>query len=91
MFFDSWYDLLRTAVVGTFAYAGLILLLRTTGKRILSRMNAFDMVITIAFGSTFASTLLSSDVSLAEGLWAFAVLCGLQYAVTFLSVRSKRF
>ena len=91
MFFDTWYDLLRTAVVGTLAYAGLIILLRTTGKRTLSKMNAFDLVITVAFGSVFASTLLSSDVSLAEGVWAFALLCGLQYAVTFLSVRFERF
>lgn len=91
MLFDSWYDLWRTAVVGSLAYAGLIVLLRGTCKRTLSKMNAFDLVITVAFGSVFASALLSSEVSLAEGLWAFAVLCGLQYGVTFLSVRFERF
>ena len=91
MFFDTWYDLLRIGVVGTAAYAGLVFFLRTTGKRTLSKMNAFDLVVTVAFGSTFASALLSSDVSLAEALAAFALLCGLQFVVTFLSLRSERF
>lgn len=91
MFFDSWYDLLRLAVVGTLAYAGLVLLLRTTGKRTLSKMNAFDLVVTVALGSTFASAILSHEVSLAEALAAFALLCGLQYTVACLSVRSEWF
>ena len=66
MFFDTWYEILRIGVVGTLAYAGLVLFLRTTGKRTLSKMNAFDLVVTVAFGSTFASAILSSDVSLVE-------------------------
>lgn len=91
MFFNSWYDLLRLVIVGSFAYAGLIMILQTTGKRTLAKMNAFDLVVTVAFGSTFASAILNKDVSLSEALAAFALLCGLQYCVTFLSVRSERF
>lgn len=83
--------LLRLAVVGTAAYVALVVLLRLTGKRTLSKMNAFDFVVTIALGSTLATTLLSKDVSLAEGVAAFALLIGLQYAVTWTSVRSPRF
>lgn len=91
MFFDSWYDLLRILVVGACAYLGLILLLRVTGKRTLSKMNAFDLIVTVALGSTLATVLLSGDVSLSEGLLALALLCGLQYVVAWLSVRSERF
>ena len=91
MFFDSWQDLLRILVVGTLAYAGLVLFLRVTGKRTLSKMNAFDFVVTVALGSTLATALLSTEVSLSEGLFAFAVLCALQYLVATASVRSKRF
>lgn len=91
MFFDGWYDLVRIPVVGICAYVGLVLLLRVTGKRTLSKMNAFDLIVTVALGSTLATVLLSSDVSLAEGLLAFVVLCGLQYAVAFVSVRSRTF
>lgn len=90
MFFDGWFDLVRILVVGTCAYAGLILILRVTGKRTLSKMNAFDFVVTVALGSTFASAVLSSDVSLSEALLAFAMLCGLQFVIAFVSVRSRR-
>ncbi len=75
--------------MGVCGYAGLVLLLRISGKRTLSKMNAFDFVVTVAFGSTLASVLLSKDVTLAEGLTAFAVLVGLQYVVAWLSVRSS--
>lgn len=91
MFFDAWYDLLRIVVVGSLAYVGLILLLRATGKRTLSKMNAFDLVVTVALESTLASGLLSSEVSLSEALVAFFLLCALQYAVTFASIRSRSF
>ena len=91
MFFDSWYDLWRILVVGILAYAGLVLLLRVTGKRTLSKMNAFDLIVTVALGSTLATVLLNGDVSLSEGVLAFALLCGLQYAVATASVHSERF
>ena len=87
MFFDGWTGLLRVVVVGVLAYAGLVVLLRVSGKRTLSKLNAFDVVVTVALGSTFATILLSSDVALAEGLVAFALLIGLQLAITWLSVR----
>jgi uncharacterized membrane protein YcaP (DUF421 family) len=63
MFFDSWDGLLRVVVVGILAYTGLVLLLRISGKRTLSKMNAFDFVVTVALGSTLATILLSSDVA----------------------------
>ena len=91
MFFDDWFGLLRVVVVGTAAYAALVALLRASGKRTLAKLNAFDFVVTVALGSTLATVLLSKDVALAEGLLAFALLAGLQYAVAWLSVRSPRF
>jgi uncharacterized membrane protein YcaP (DUF421 family) len=51
-------------------------------------MNAFDLVVTVALGSTLATVILSKDVALAEGVAAFAVLIGLQFVITWLSVRS---
>ena len=89
MFFDSWAALLRVLVVGTLAYGGLVVLLRVSGKRTLSKMNSFDLVITVALGSTLATVLLSKDVALAEGMLAFALLVALQFVVTWLSVRSS--
>jgi uncharacterized membrane protein YcaP (DUF421 family) len=88
MFFDSWAGLLRTLIVGALAYVALVVLLRLSGKRTLSKMNAFDLIVTVALGSTLATILLSQDVALAEGVLAFALLIGLQYLIATLSVRS---
>lgn len=90
--FETYFDeLLRIVLVGTFIYAGLIFLLRISGKRTLSKWNSFDFVVTVAFGSTFATALLSKDISVTEAILAFAVLISLQLLVTWLSVRSKFF
>lgn len=91
IFFNNWADIVRTAVVSVAAYAALVALLRVSGKRTLSKMNAFDLVVTVALGSTLATILLSKDVALAEGVLAFTMLIGLQFVVAWLSVRSKTF
>jgi uncharacterized membrane protein YcaP (DUF421 family) len=88
MLFDTWDALIRIVVVGVLAYVGLVLFLRVSGKRTLSKMNAFDLVVTVALGSTLATVLLSKTVALAEGVLAFAVLILLQFVVTWVSVRS---
>lgn len=89
IFFDSWESIIRTAVITILAYVLLILLLRISGKRTLSKMNAFDFIVTIALGSTLASVMLSKDVALADGVLAFFLLIFLQYAITWTSVRNK--
>jgi uncharacterized membrane protein YcaP (DUF421 family) len=89
MFFDNWMGLARTIVVGVGAYGALIFLLRISGKRTLSKMNAFDFIVTVALGSTLATILLSKDTALVEGVLALALLIFLQFMITWLSVRSK--
>lgn len=89
MFFDGWQGIGRTALIGVLAYLALIVLLRISGKRTLSKMNAFDLVVTVALGSTLATILLSSDVALAEGLTALGVLILMQFVIAWLSVRSQ--
>lgn len=89
MFFSSWMSIVRTLVVGALAYTGLVALLRISGNRTLSKMNAFDLIVTVALGSTLATVLLTKSVALVDGLLAFALLIGLQFVVTWLSVRSS--
>lgn len=91
MFFDSWTGLLRVVVVGTLAYGALVFALRVSGKRTLSKLNAFDFLVTVALGSTLATVLLSKDVALLEGILAFALLISLQFVMTWLSSRSEKF
>jgi uncharacterized membrane protein YcaP (DUF421 family) len=90
MLFGGWTPILRTVLVGTLAYAALVATLRVSGKRTLAKLNAFDLVVTVALGSSLATVLLSKDVALAQGLAAFATLIGLQFAVAWGSVRSPR-
>ena len=91
MFFDSWIGLARAVIVSISAYAALILMLRLAGKRSLAKLNAFDLVVTVALGSTLATVLLSKDVPLAEGVLAFALLAGLQWGVAQASIKWRGF
>ena len=91
MIFDSWAGLGRVLLVGVLAYAALVAILRLSGKRTLTKLNAFDLVVTVALGSTLATIILSKDVALLEGVLALALLVGLQALITWLSVRSPGF
>lgn len=87
MWFDSWSDLSRVVLVGAAAYLFLVVVLRVSGKRTLSQLNAFDFIVTVAIGSTLATILLSSDVSWSEGALALALLAALQLFVAWASSR----
>ena len=50
MFYDGWEGIARTLVVGFLTYAGLVVTLRWSGKRTLSKMNALDLIVTVALG-----------------------------------------
>jgi uncharacterized membrane protein YcaP (DUF421 family) len=87
MWFDSWSDLLRVLAIGAAAYVTVVVVLRASGKRTLAKLNAFDLVVTVALGSTLATILLNGTVSWAEGAAGLAVLAFLQSAVAWVSVR----
>ena len=89
MWFDSLDQLIRVVVAGSVAYVALVAVLRISGKRTLAKLNAFDLVVTVAFGSTLATILLSSDVSIAEGVAALALLAILQFLVALISSRLR--
>lgn len=91
MFFEGWPGLIRTVVVGVLAYASLVLFLRISGKRTLSKLNAFDLVVTVALGSTLSAVLLQESIAFAKGVLALGLLISMQYLVTALSVRSRSF
>ena len=91
IFFDTWGGLLRVLITACVAYAALIVMLRISGKRTLGKMNAFDLVVTVALGSTLATVLLNRDVPLAEGILALLVLICLQYIIAWVSIRSATF
>lgn len=89
LFFNDWESMARILIQTLLAYLCMIFFLRITGKRTLSKMNAFDFVITIALGSTLATMALSKNVAVLEGAMAIFLLIGMQYLITWLSVRQK--
>jgi len=91
MFFQGWQGLMRTLVVGVLAYGTIVLFLRISGKRTLAKLNAFDLVVTVALGSTLSAILLQESIALAEGALALGLLILMQFLVTFASVRWRPF
>lgn len=90
LFFSDWQSIVRILIISILAYPALIIILRVSGKRTLSKMNAFDLIITIALGSTLATVILNKNVSLAEGIITFALLVTFQFLITYSSSRSKK-
>lgn len=59
------------------AYLFAVVAVRMTGRRTLTQLSAYDVIVTIAIGSLVASTALPADAALADGaavLMTFLVL-----------------
>lgn len=91
MFFGGWQELVRITIVGVLAYVAIVLFLRVAGKRALAKLSAYDLIVTIALGSTLATAILSPRMTLDRALLAFALLLGLQRLLAFLSMKSQAF
>lgn len=89
MFYDSWNELLRVPAMAGLAYFLLVAAVRLSGKRTLSKMNAFDLAVTVALGSTLATILLNRQVALGEGALALGSLVALQFVTAWASVRFR--
>lgn len=64
-----------------------MLVLRVGGKRTLSKLNAFDLIITVALGSTLATVITSKQLPFAEGALCLVVLVALQFLVSWSARR----
>ena len=89
LWFDNWDSIFRTLIITILAYIAMVFILRASGKRTLSKMNAFDFIVTIALGSSLATVALNKSIALADGVLAFFLFIFLQYGITWLSVRIK--
>jgi uncharacterized membrane protein YcaP (DUF421 family) len=88
-FFDGWYDVRRTVTLSVMGFASMIIMLRVSGKRTLSKLNVFDFVFVVAVGSVFAATIIEKDVTLVEGLSGLATLIIIQVILAQLAARSE--
>lgn len=90
IWFDGWESILRIICITPVVFVATVLILRVSGKRTLSKMNAFDFVVTIALGSVIASIALNQNIPLANGVTVIILFIGLQFVLTWLSVRVKK-
>ena len=87
MFYDNAAGLLRVLIIAPAVYLWLVLVLRITGKRTLTQLNAFDFIVTVALGSVVASVIVTKSVAYVEGALALALLALLQLAAAWAAVR----
>jgi uncharacterized membrane protein YcaP (DUF421 family) len=90
MLFDNFQGLLRVIRAGSLAYVAVSTVLRFSAKRTLAKMNAFDLVVTVALGSTLTTVLLTQDVALLEGILALAIQALLQFTAVWSVLRWPR-
>lgn len=88
--FSGWSAVFRMLVIAPAAYIAVVVILRVAGKRTLSKLNAFDFIVTIAIGSTLASVITTQSLALVEGVVALGLLVLFQFVVTTASVRWPR-
>lgn len=89
LIFDSTETILRTLTIGIMAYFAIVVIIRISGKRSLTQLNAFDLVVTVALGSILSSIIINKDVTITQGIAAFLVLITLQYIITKLAVHTN--
>lgn len=83
IFFSGWDPIIRTVVSTVCTYVVLIALIRMAGARALAKWYAFDLIVTVALGSSFASGLLSDKTTVAQAAAGFVLLIALQIIVSW--------
>ncbi len=73
------------------AYVALIALVRMNGLRTFSKMSSFDFAVTVAIGSILASTVVSKNPPLLQGLTAVAALIFFQRLISRFRTSSDTF
>ncbi|HET7614111.1 MAG TPA: YetF domain-containing protein [Gemmatimonadaceae bacterium] len=87
-FFDSWYYIGRAAALSALGFVAMVVMLRGSGKRTLSKLNVFDFVFVVACGSVLAATIISKDTTLAEGIVSLGVLVSIQVVLAKIAAYS---
>lgn len=83
-FTSDWASLLAIILTAAGIYLAVIIFTRVAGKRSFSKMSSFDFAMTVAVGSLIATTVLSADVSLLDGIVGLAAIYLLQISVALL-------
>ena len=82
-----WSLLLRAAIV----YIAFMVMVRLSGKRTVGEFTPFDLLVVVLIGVSAQGGLTGGDQSVAGTLLVAIALLALNYAVGFVSARSRRF
>jgi uncharacterized membrane protein YcaP (DUF421 family) len=74
----------------TFLYAFIVLVMRVIGRRELSSMTPFDLVLLIVVGDAVQQGLTQDDYSVTGAVLAVGTIASLQVLASYFSFRSKR-
>ena len=77
---------LRTAVV----YLFLVVVLRLTGKREVGQMSVLELVVILVISDAVQNSMVGENTTLWGGLIAVLTLLGLDFALKWLTGRSRR-
>jgi len=80
-----------TVIRATFVYVFLLLVFRISGKRTLSQVSTFDLVLTLIISEAIQEALVNSDRSLTGAALLVVTLVGLNILVSLLKQRFPRF
>jgi uncharacterized membrane protein YcaP (DUF421 family) len=78
------------ALRGIVLYAFIVLVMRVIGRRELSSMTPFDLVLVIILGDAVQQGLTQDDYSVTGAIIAVSTIASLQVLTSYLSFRSKR-
>jgi uncharacterized membrane protein YcaP (DUF421 family) len=73
-----------------FLYVFVVFVMRVIGRRELSSMTPFDLVLLIIFGDAIQQGLTQDDYSVTGAVLAIATIASLQVFTSYLSFRSKK-
>jgi len=71
-------------------YLGLLIVLRSTGKRSLSQITTFDFVLLLILGESTQQALVGDDFSITTGLLLIVTLVGIDVTLSFVKGRWRR-
>ena len=80
----SWESVGMIALSTIVIYAAVIILTRIVGLRSFSKMSSFDFAMTVAVGSVIASTVLTKNPPLLQGVAGLVFIYLFQFLISFL-------
>ena len=83
-----WWEFISRAVI---VYLFLLAILRITGKRQVGQLAPFDLVLLLVLSNAVQNAMNGGDNSVLAGIISATTLIALNYAVSYLTFRSKRF